>query len=149
MDKRSTSTNRGRDARPPWLRRADQAAIAVLATAAALLLVVAVFLRGRQTQGLIEIDMAAPIAIDFRTDLNQAGWPELALLPGVGEALARRIVESRQRDGPFRQARDLLRVPGIGAVKLDAITPYLTPFPDGGDAEPTAALSPGGDDPAG
>src|SRR5262245_2102050 len=34
-------------------------------------------------------------------DLNRASAAELETLPGVGAGLARRIVDARERDGPF------------------------------------------------
>ena len=55
------------------------------------------------------------------------------MLPGVGETLARRIVDSRQSAGPFLDHRDLLRVPGVGPVTLEAIQPYLLPLPGADD----------------
>ncbi len=53
-----------------------------------------------------------------RIDLNRAGSRELQTLPGIGPALAERILASRAREGPFREPDDLLRVPGIGPVTL-------------------------------
>lgn len=113
-----------------WLlRRLDQATVALLLAAALLMMAVTAWTRYRQGQGLIEIDHAPPVAIRFRVDINRAEWPELALLPDVGESLARRIVESRQQQGPFLDHQDLLRVPGIGPHTLDALRPYLLPLP--------------------
>lgn len=51
-------------------------------------------------------------------DLNTAGTAELESLPGVGPALAARILAQRQSQGPFRSVQDLLEVPGIGAKTL-------------------------------
>jgi competence protein ComEA len=79
---------------------------------------------------LIEIDRAGPQTVTFQIDMNEADWPEFALLPGVGETLARRIVESREKDGPFLDHEDLQRVSGIGPKTLDAARPYLMPMPD-------------------
>jgi competence protein ComEA len=53
-----------------------------------------------------------------RLDLNHASAEELQALPGIGPALAARILESRARDGPFRTPEDLLRVRGIGPATL-------------------------------
>ena len=49
--------------------------------------------------------------------INSAGVSELQQLPGIGPALAQRIVETR-KGGRFTSADDLLRVPGIGKAKL-------------------------------
>jgi competence protein ComEA len=80
--------------------------------------------------GLIEIDEKEKQPIAFRVDVNKADWPELTLLPGVGESLAKGIVESRERNGPFRRPEDLRRVYGIGPKTLEKIRPYLLPIAD-------------------
>ena len=121
------------DGPAPWLRRLDQATIALLLAVSLVLMAISALVRHWQGQGLIEIDREPAAEIDFRVDINGADWPELALLPGVGETLARRIVESRQREGPFLDRRDLLRVPGIGPGKLEEIQPYLIPLPNADD----------------
>jgi len=54
-------------------------------------------------------------------DLNHASPEELQRLPGIGPALAERIVASRSEDGPFRVPEDLLRVRGIGPATLDRL----------------------------
>jgi competence protein ComEA len=53
-----------------------------------------------------------------RIDVNRASASELALLPGIGPALAARIVEERERNGPFASLDDLVRVRGIGPAIL-------------------------------
>jgi len=55
---------------------------------------------------------ATPAPLPIR--INHVGVEELDTLPGVGPAIARRIVEYRAINGPFRTASDLARVKGIG-----------------------------------
>lgn len=57
-------------------------------------------------------------------DPNTASEEELALLPGVGEVLAKRIVEGRD-GGTYNSATDLLRVKGINSKMLEAMIPSL------------------------
>ncbi len=58
-------------------------------------------------------------------DVNHAGVAELERLPGVGPALAQRIIVSREREGLFRDVDELQRVPGIGPNTLDTIQGYV------------------------
>lgn len=59
-------------------------------------------------------------------DLNRATRAQLVQLPGIGPALADRIVRSRERDGPFASVADLQRVSGIGPVKQARLEPFIT-----------------------
>lgn len=61
----------------------------------------------------------------FPVRLNQAGAGELEAVPGIGPALAARIIAYRQANGPFAQVEDLLNVSGIGQKTLDKLRPYL------------------------
>jgi competence protein ComEA len=61
-------------------------------------------------------------------DLNRADTVALQALPGVGPALARRIVEER-RTAPFRSVDDLERVKGIGPATLERLRPHVTVRP--------------------
>ena len=62
--------------------------------------------------------MGAPL------DLNEASARDLEVVPGIGPALAARIVEDRQARGPFSSLADVQRVKGIGpalAARLAAV----------------------------
>jgi len=56
-----------------------------------------------------------------RIDINTATQAELEALPGVGPAIARRIIEGR----PYWSVDDLERVKGIGRKRLDEIRPLI------------------------
>ena len=59
-------------------------------------------------------------------DLNSATMEQLDLLPGVGEAYSRRIVDSRRVDGPFEAVEDLLTRRVLPSATLDGIRDYVT-----------------------
>lgn len=61
--------------------------------------------------------------------LNRATAAELEALPGIGPALARRIVAWRAQNGPFRSVDDLSRVPGIGSATLERLRPRVRVTP--------------------
>ncbi|PYG01598.1 competence protein ComEA [Georgenia satyanarayanai] len=54
-------------------------------------------------------------------DLNSADLADLDTLPGVGPAIAQRILEWREANGPFHSVEELLEVSGIGPATLDKL----------------------------
>ena len=58
---------------------------------------------------------------DKKLNLNTASAEELALLPGIGPVLAKRIVAYRQEHGPFQTIDALKQVSGIGDKLLERI----------------------------
>ena len=61
-----------------------------------------------------------------RVNLNTAGVEELTTLPGIGPAYAKRIVDYREKNGPFKRVEDLLNVQGIGEKTLEKIREKVT-----------------------
>ncbi|MDR7437902.1 MAG: ComEA family DNA-binding protein [Armatimonadota bacterium] len=59
-------------------------------------------------------------------NINTADAARLETLPGIGPILARRIVEYRNRHGPFQRLEDLLQVQGIGPRLLERLRPLVT-----------------------
>lgn len=59
-------------------------------------------------------------------NINTAGTEQLQLLPRVGPALADRIIEFREKNGPFGSIDELVAVKGIGETALAKLEPYVT-----------------------
>jgi competence protein ComEA len=58
-------------------------------------------------------------------NVNAATAEELEALPGIGPAIAQRIVEHRAEKGRFQSLQDLDEVKGIGTKKLEQLQPYV------------------------
>ncbi len=65
-------------------------------------------------------------------DLNAATSADLQAVPGIGKVLADRIVEFREKNGPFGRVDDLVKVQGIGEKSLEKLRPYLAVSPPRG-----------------
>lgn len=57
--------------------------------------------------------------------LNSGDAAALDELPGIGEVLAGRIIETRERDGLFKFPEDVMTVKGIGEKRFEDIMAYL------------------------
>ena len=62
--------------------------------------------------------------VSEKIDPNLATFEELKKLPGIGDMLAKRIVDKRQ-DMMFRDENDLQKVSGIGKKTASKIVPFL------------------------
>jgi len=94
------------------------------ATAGSLVVVEA---RGRSCAvvGVRRLPAAAAMLCGARLDLNAVSAAELELLPGIGSVRARRIVESRLKDGPFPDVDALDRVHGVGPKTVERLRPWI------------------------
>lgn len=67
-----------------------------------------------------------PAAGGEKININTASADDLASLPGIGPSYAQRIVEYREKNGPFHKVEDLLNVRGIGEKTFERIRDRLT-----------------------
>ena len=63
---------------------------------------------------------------DGLLDINLASVEDLTTLPGIGPALAQRIVDYREQNGRFSSVEELRNISGIGEKRLNAILEYIT-----------------------
>ncbi|AXI99634.1 comEA protein [Cyclonatronum proteinivorum] len=66
------------------------------------------------------------VASDSKININTADTDELVQLPGIGPAIAARIIEYRNEFGPFEEISEIKNVRGIGQARFDAIKDYIT-----------------------
>jgi competence protein ComEA len=90
------------------------------------------------------------LTLGLLIDLNRATAEDLEAVPGLGPALARRIIDYRKAHGPFKKVEDLREVSGINLPNLEKLKPYLglgTPednAPPDWEAAMTVGKSPSG-----
>ncbi|MFY9621633.1 MAG: helix-hairpin-helix domain-containing protein [Pyrinomonadaceae bacterium] len=61
-----------------------------------------------------------------KININTASAKELEALPAIGRGLAERIVEHREKYGPFRRAEHLMMVRGISETRFRAVRHLVT-----------------------
>lgn len=78
----------------------------------------------------------ASAAAASTVNINTATPAQLQKLPGIGAATATRIVEYRQKNGPFKKPEELMNIRGIGEksfLKLKPLIVVTAPKADAGD----------------
>ncbi|MCX7903573.1 MAG: ComEA family DNA-binding protein [Caloramator sp.] len=61
-----------------------------------------------------------------KININTASIEELKTLPRIGDAIAQRIIEYREKNGPFRDIKDIKNVSGIGDKMFENIKEKIT-----------------------
>jgi competence ComEA-like helix-hairpin-helix protein len=73
-----------------------------------------------------ELSASERYALGLNFDINSATIPDLALIPGIGEASAKKIVAYRKAHGGFLSETSLRDVPGLGNDRARTITRYVS-----------------------
>ncbi len=61
-------------------------------------------------------------------NINTAGQAQLEELPGIGPALAQRIIDHRTKNGPFLSTEDIMAVSGIGEKRYEQLKDIITVY---------------------
>jgi len=102
---------------------------------AAFLLFTAGFFAGRSgVRGTFQITNEGAISISALNqnmaaapvNINTADLGALEALPEIGPALAQRIIDYRQLNGPFETKEQIMQVKGIGEATYDRIKDLIT-----------------------
>jgi competence ComEA-like helix-hairpin-helix protein len=92
-----------------------------------------------------ELPPAERYALGLDFNINRASAPDLALIPGIGEASASRVVAYRRAHGDFASEAGLCEVPGLGDDKARTIARYVsfgTKIGDEPESEDIASADP-------
>ena len=112
-----------------YFQKRDQATIAILLSIA-ILVIFWKYASFRRDGEVIDIETEPKREYQFTIDINSAEWPEIALVPGIGQELATRIENYRTEIGGYSSLDQLRNVDGIGPNKLKALKKFLRPFPE-------------------
>jgi competence protein ComEA len=64
--------------------------------------------------------------VSILININTANQEQLESLPEIGPHLAEEIIAFREANGPFTTVDELINVPGIGTITLEAIRELIT-----------------------
>jgi competence protein ComEA len=68
----------------------------------------------------------ASAQVTAKVNINKATVEQLTELKGIGESYAKKIVEYRDKNGPFKKIEDITAVQGIGDKLFEKIKDQIT-----------------------
>ncbi len=89
--------------------------------------IIEVFEKKDKSIGIIRKEMSAEekLLLGIPLELNRMTQADWEYLPGIGEGIAKKLVQYRQINGDFASLNDLKRVPGIGDARLRQIEGFF------------------------
>ena len=69
---------------------------------------------------------AASKVIDQKININTASAAELQQLPRIGEKVAQRIIDFREKHGNFQKIEEIMKVKGIGEKMFTSLKELIT-----------------------
>ena len=61
-----------------------------------------------------------------KVNINTANKEELSALPGIGPVIAERIIEYRDKNGPFENTEEITKIKGIGEKTFQKLKDFIT-----------------------
>ncbi|MBO6584981.1 MAG: helix-hairpin-helix domain-containing protein [Gracilimonas sp.] len=81
---------------------------------------------GSKTLRAEEVDTGSPTNVMYPININTADEATLQLLPGIGPAYSKRIVQYRLENGSFKSVDEITNIRGIGPKTLQKLRPIIT-----------------------
>lgn len=101
--------------------------VAILLAALSVLFSLVIYSRRLQSFRINSIQSKNLTTKSYQIDINSANQNEFDNLPGIGPALAKRIIDYRKQHNGFNSAAELALVKGIGIKKFENLEQYLKP----------------------
>jgi competence protein ComEA len=94
---------------------------------AIIILVFALSASSAFAQGAAKVDTGkASAQVISKVNINKATVDQLMEIKGIGASYAKRIVEYRDKNGPFKKIEDITEVKGIGSKTFESIKDLIT-----------------------